>query len=703
MIRKKTLFFVLLVFVLCLQNWSGVRPAGADERERILGQLIFQGLKQWHYAGRELDAAFSSQAFNQFLKTLDYGKAFLIAVDLQELEKHRFTMLESLQSGRYPLVDLAAGIMARRIVQVQEMCRDILSKPFDFFLQESIELDSEKREYCRDERELKDYWRRRLKYLTLIRYHDALGPGRTKAADQVTQIKKADASVEKESRQAVLKSISGNLNRLTQNLNRQEVLSRLFNSFTAAADPHSVYLPPKRRDDFEIEMSGSLEGIGALLGEENGFVKVVEIVPGGPAWKQKELEVEDLILKAGQQGEEAVDLIDMALSDAVKLIRGKKGTVVRLTVRKPDGRIAVIPITRDVVVLQETFARGAVITHEDLDINIGYIYLPRFYHDFNQREGRNATSDVKKIVSSFAARGVDAVVLDLRGNRGGTLDDAVRIAGLFLPGGAVVQVKGRGRPSRPIIDEDKGVAWAGPLAVMINPLSASASEIVAAALQDYGRALIIAGPRSFGKGTVQAMLNLDAYLQEEADRFSEPLGALTLTVQQFFRVSGEAIQAKGVVPDLVLPDPYGHLEIGERYLDNSLPWDSLPALDITPLADLKGVLPALQGKSRSRLTGNDYFQTLSKNTERLQRMREQTVYSLHLPTFISAQQNLREEATRHDLDGKGKPRLKARDPEKNPGNSTEDPYAEWKKNWLEDLCKDPFLEEVARIMADFLG
>jgi len=701
--RSKPFILFSIFLLLMLQDWSGLKPASEGEREKLLGQLLFQSLKQWHYSPKELDKKYSSLAFDQFIKALDFGKAFLITEDLQDMEKYRLTMVESLRSGRYELVVLADKILNRRLQQVQEIVQSILKKNFDFSLQESIEIDTEKRDYCQNEEELRDYWRKRLKYLTLIRYYDIID-GKSEGETDITQKKPFSwqPEIENEAREAVKKSITSNLQRLFLNQNRQEILNRFFNALTAASDPHSSYLPPKRREDFEIEMSGSLEGIGALLGEENGFIKVVEIVPGGPAWKQKELEVEDVILKAGQDENEAVDLVDMAITDAVRIIRGKKDTIVRLTVRKPDGRIIVIPIKRDVVVLQETFARGAVLINDKRNIRIGYIYLPRFYHDFNQVNGRNATSDVKKLVTSLAAANVDGIVLDLRGNRGGTLDDAVRITGLFLPGGPVVQVKGRGRSARAIMDEDKEVAWDGPLAVMINPLSASASEIVAAALQDFGRALVISGPHSFGKGTVQAILNLDHYLQGDKNNFNEPLGALTLTIQQFYRISGEAIQKKGVIPDIILPDPYEHLEIGERFLDNSLAWEKLPALYFKPLDNYSDFLPGLREKSANRLQKEAYFITLIENIKRLKKIRSHTLYSLNLEDFISEQRKLRAEAARFKLEPFKKPELRVESQERSGTESEEDPYQEWKKKWLDEIGKDPFIDEALQVLADFV-
>lgn len=381
---------------------------------------------------------------------------------------------------------------------------------------------------------------------------------------------------ERQARQAVLKSMERLFQRMLQE-RPDDTDSRYLNALAAVFDPHSLYYPPRDKEDFDIEMSGTLEGIGVLLGENEGRVKVLDVVPGGPAWSQNQIKVEDIILKVGQGVEEPVDIVGMTVSDVARLIRGPKGTEVHLTVRKPDGRMMTLALVRNIVEIQETYARSAMIMTENSGRKYGYIFLPRFYHDFNRDHGRNSTADVRKELEKLNQQQVDGIILDLRNNGGGALDDAVNMSGLFIENGPIVQVKDRRSGVRVHSDSDPDIVFRGPLVVLVNTLSASASEIVAAALQDYGRAVIIGGSHTFGKGTVQMMIDLDRFLAPGLGDL-RPLGALAMTIQKFYRITGASTQFRGVIPDIILPESASYLEVGEQYLDHPLPWDTVAAV-----------------------------------------------------------------------------------------------------------------------------
>ncbi|HML83892.1 MAG TPA: carboxy terminal-processing peptidase, partial [Bacteroidales bacterium] len=386
-------------------------------------------------------------------------------------------------------------------------------------------------------------------------------------------------------------------------MERSDRMADYINAIMAVLDPHTNYFPPKDKEDFDITFSGQLEGIGATLTQKDGYITVAAIVPGSPSWKQGDLAVDDKILKVAQGDGEPVDVVDMRLDKAVRLVRGKKGTKVTLTVRKVDGTEKQIPITRDIVVIEETYAKSAIITDSITGSRMGYIYLPSFYANFENPNGRSSAGDVTKEVTRLKKENVDGIILDLRNDGGGSLQDAIEIAGLFIDQGPVVQVKGRGTRAQAFGDPAPGVLWEGPLAIMINPFSASASEILAAAMQDHKRAVII-GSTSFGKGTVQRFLELDDIARGFDD--VKPLGAIKMTIQKFYRINGGATQLKGVTPDVLLPDQYAYMDVGERDLDNPMPWTEIAGTPFTPV-NSEALFKQLAQTSKTRIGTDSTF------------------------------------------------------------------------------------------------
>ncbi|UCH94995.1 MAG: carboxy terminal-processing peptidase [Candidatus Aminicenantes bacterium] len=629
-------------------------------KERLISQIIHTGLERWHYSGKKIDDDFSQKAFPEFLEFLDASKRFLLQSDIETLRKYGDKIDDQLESGSTEMMKLATGLLEQRIRQVMGFYEELLAKPFDFTKDEYLELDPDKLDYCLNLEELKEYWRKTLKYRALLRYITLLEVNETGTASKAdsqgetgdktkSQVKKArkksDKELEAEARQSVLKSFRNIFNRLLQ-ANKNDSLSRYLNSLVQVYDPHTTYFLPVDKETFDMQMSGSFEGIGALLQNEDEYVKVASIVPGGPSWRGKQLEAGDLILKVGQGDEEPVDIIGMRTVDAVKLIRGKKGTLVRLTVKKPDGRIVVIPIVRDVVILEDTFARSAILLHKESNRRFGYIELPGFYDDFNHDGGRNSADDVKKEIEKLKKKKVDGIILDLRSNTGGALRDAVRMSGLFIPQGPIVQVKNKQAKIRALKDQDPNVNYKGHLVVLVNRLSASASEILAAALQDYNRAVIVGGHHSYGKGTVQAMINLDNIISSNyrsgRERY-DSFGALTITIQKFYRINGMAIQLRGVTPDIVLPDTNDVLEIGEKHLDYSLKWDVIPPAAYEKWNPRRLVSKELLERSSDRVQKNTGFQQLKKYIETVKQMRKMTWQSLLLTEMMKQQEEIKME------------------------------------------------------------
>jgi carboxyl-terminal processing protease len=696
--KNRALLFILLTVFL----FSSLSSAIAETREKILSQMIGNALANWHYSGRKIDDDFSLKGFAQYEKYLDLGKSFLIQADLDAMKVFELKIDDEILDGDFSLPQLGQQLLRQRVLQVKDICREILNKPFDFSLDEQIELDAEKRGYCRSLDDLKGWWFLRLKYLTLTQYLNLLKLDSDKKAKGKKSAYVFFPELEIRARKAVEKSVQRLFDRLLQDKS-EDMQALYFNALLAVFDPHSQYFPPRAKEAFDIDMSGTLEGIGALLGEDDGYIKIFEVIPGSPAWIQNLLKVEDIILKVGQGNDEPVDIVGMSVDDAARLVRGKKGSLVRLTVKKTDGRIMQISLIRNVVEIQETYARSAVLFNEKLKKSFGYIFLPKFYHDFNRQNGRNASDDVKIELEKLAAQKVDGIILDLRNNGGGALDDAEKMSGLFIEKGPLVQLKDRNSPPQVHEDRDASISYQGPLVILVNALSASASEIVAAAMQDYRRAIIIGGEHTFGKGTVQVMLDLDRYLPAEMERY-KPLGAVTLTVQKYYRITGASTQYQGVVPDIVLPDLYSSLDIGEKSQPYSLPWDTIPAQIFTPWKNSFHDLTEIKARSRQRLNNSVRFQQIAANINRLKKQREKTEVTLNLQKFQAEQDMLFQDAERFNREQLVFPYIQARllEPAAAGMPAAKATLDVKRKEWISGLRRDPIVEEAMQVLTDWV-
>ncbi len=687
----------LILFLSLLLSGAGQSNAPVPEREKVLSRMIANWLANWHYSGKKIDDDFSAKSFAQYTEYLDNGKSFLIQADLAALKGYMYKIDDELLAGDFSLPRLGRQLLRQRVLQVQGFAREILSRPFDFSLDDQIELDADKRAPIADLAQLRAWWQKWLKYLTLTQYYNLQKTDPGKNGGAVKSAGDFSPELEAKARQAVGKSTERLFGRLLKERS-EEMESLFFNSLTAIFDPHSQYFPPRAKEEFDIEMSGTLEGIGALLGEDNGFIKIFEVIPGSPAWIQNVLKVEDVILKVGQGDDEPVDIVGMNVSDAARLVRGKKGSLVHLTVRKPDGRILQVELVRNVVELQETYARSAVLTDTKLKKSFGHVYLPRFYHDFNHSSGRNAADDVEKEIKKLKAAGIDGLILDLRGNGGGALEDAVKLSGLFIEKGPVVQVKDRHSAPQVYDDRDGEISYGGPLVVLVNSQSASASEIVAAALQDYHRA-VVAGDQTFGKGTVQVMLDLDRFISADMNHL-RPLGALTLTVQKYYRITGGSTQYLGITPDIALPDVYAYLDMGEKTRKNSLPWDTVSPLSFSLWTAESLDLAEIKKRSQQRLADNVRFQQISENISRLKKQRDMTLVTLNIRKFQAEQETLFKEADASSKQQVEFPNIEASLVQRADNGSAADPRDEMRKEWLLDLRKDPVIEEAIQILND---
>ena len=602
MFRRTSIFALLSVFAFSVFASVDVDDALKLEPnmdQRYASNIATRFLTNYHYKRTRLDDDLSSEIFDAYLDLLDPNRIYFLQSDIDGFERYRFLMDDSLRHSDLLSSYEIFNLYTDRVLERVEYSRTRVQQPFDFTIDEEYQYDREDEPWAKDRTELDELWRKRVK-------NDYL---RLKLTD-----KEPEKIVE------TLLERYDNLERRITELNSDDVFQFFMNAFAASIEPHTSYLSARNSENFEISMKLSLEGIGALLGRENEYTEISRVVPGGPVSKDGRIKAGDRITAVGQGKDgKMVDIIGWRLDDVVEMIRGPKDTIVRLEVLPEEesvgGPTQIIEIVRDEVKLEEQAATSEIIEMprgDDSDevVKIGVIDLPVFYLDFNGRaenrpDYRSSTRDVRRLIGELEEQGVAGIVIDLRNNGGGSLLEATTLTGLFIDKGPVVQV--RNSNGRISVEEDleSGMAWEGPLAVLVNRYSASASEIFAAAIQDYGRGLVI-GETTFGKGTVQSLLDLDDYASSDRPG----LGQLKITMAQFFRVNGGSTQNRGVVPDIHFPtwgDPDDH---GERAMDNALPWSSIDPARFRSEGDLSQLAAVADYRYRERMDGNQEYEWL---------------------------------------------------------------------------------------------
>lgn len=640
--------FLPLLFIIPIVFFSAYSYENDTEKqkEKILLKLISQNLTSHHFLDVKINDDFSEKAYGIFIDRLDYNKRFLIDPDIQKLNKYKYDIDNEIIDLSSEFFDESIEILNLRIKEAEGYYKKILNKPFDYTLNEQIEFDRKKKDFMPDKNQLKDEWRKSLKYQTITRLNDLLETQEKAIEDNDTAVDiKSFEKLEIEAREKVLKRHDDWFKRMYKN-KRKDWFAVYINAILNVYDPHTSYFPPKDKENFDIAISGKLEGIGAQLTEKDGYITVTRIVPGSPSFKQGELKAGDKILKIAEGDAEAVDIVDMRLDDAVKLIRGKKGTEARLTVKKIDGTIIIIPIIRDIVELEDVYAKSAILQIDNSDQKIGYIKLPKFYVDFKDINGRRSSTDVKKEVEKINKEDVSGLIFDLRNNSGGSLQDAVDIAGLFIKDGPIVQVKGR--TGKPYIykDQDTDVLFGKPLVVLVNQFSASASEIFAAAIQDYKRGIVIGSPSTFGKGTVQMFADLDRFLSQQGEAL-KPLGSLKMTTQKFYRINGGATQLKGVTPDIMLPDAYAYIDLGEKEHEYPMQWSQISPVDFDVWNRSFHNFNEVKEHSKNRTITDSTFVLIDENAHRMKTLRDKTSSTLNLEQFREEQKEIKENSKKY--------------------------------------------------------
>lgn len=570
--NKWTFLATILVFggLFFAFNIVSEQQEPSSVRHRKLVSTIGQLLETEHYSPRKIDDAFSKEVFDGYFKALDPEKSLFFQSDIDSLKIYERRIDDEIHGSPLSFTDAVDMVYDRRIKEAKTLFNKLIEQPFDFNSNDSIYFDADAIPFPKNAKERDERWRKLLAYRVLDRYVSAIEE-REKNKGKEKYIVKSDSLIEVESRNAVKKIQLKKFESLERTFGKEKRFETFLNTITTLMDPHTDYFAPVEKRSFTEQMSGVFYGIGALLGQDDNGVKLVNITPGGPAWKSGQLVANDVIIKIAQGAEEPVDIEGYETTEAVKLIRGSEGTEVRLTVRKPDGTIKVVALKREKVVLDEGYARSAVITKGN--DKYGYIYLPDFYADFEREDGHRCSEDVAKEIVKLKAENVKGITIDIRYNGGGSLYEVVQMVGLFIDKGPVVQIRDKGGRSQVLYDETPGTLYDGPLVVMVNEFSASASEIFAAAIQDYKRGIVVGSSSSYGKGTVQRNVSFGKPLDSLG--IQTEYGAVKLTIQKFYRINGSSTQKRGVAPDIVLPDEYEFFKYREKDNPTALPWDEM--------------------------------------------------------------------------------------------------------------------------------
>lgn len=625
---------VVFVYVACTAFDS-------PEKDRFILELVRDILKRYHYRPLALDNDFSKKVHEAYLDDIDGQKHFFTQGDMEDFDRYKLRLDDEIKYESFKFFDLTYGRLQQRLKDVKTMYTEILGQGFDYTRKDFWNIDRESKVYAIDEDALYLRWKKHLKYRIMRELLAEFGD--QKITDSLLH---SSDTLQTRLRRDFLKNFNswhGKLERKPRNYWIGEYIDAIAMTF----DPHTNYLPPTEKNEFDIRMSGQLEGIGARLVQKLGVIGVVSLVPGGPAWLDGQLSAGDKILKVGQGKDSAmVNIVDMDMQDVLDRIRGKKGTLVRLEIKKSDGRMELIELVRDVIELEETFARSAVITYQGR--KYGYIFLPKFYINFKDKDRRDCAKDVRVEIEKLKHSGISGLVLDLRLNGGGSLKSCVEIAGMFIEDGPVVQVRSGQGKVRTLSDEDGGeTLYDGGLVVMVSKYSASASEILAAALQDYDRAIIMGGNKTFGKGTVQGLWDLDPLLTDRYEEF-KPLGTLKLTTQKFYRISGKTTQIQGVASDIVLPDSYTYGKVGEEEEKNALPWDNIDSLEYTKWKGSAALKRAI-AQSRKNIVNTPYFSEVARKSKWVNQYGNDTLVSLQIQTYKKAQDDYLSQLRKFDL------------------------------------------------------
>ena len=693
---------LLAVFVAIASCSFTTKKFDNPEKDKLLIDLITYVLEKGHYSPKDINDAFSKNIYRNFIAGVDPLKRYFLMSDIEEFKRYETSIDDQIKIKDVTFFNLVYSRLSQRIAEIEKMYPTILEQSFDYKMDEELNVDYDKIAYAKDKKALKNRWRKQLKFSTISNYYDLIEENGTvlndvskKEQNEDDQKPKTISEIELEARENTKNSMSEYFD-FVNDLESKDYFAIFLNVIVEEFDPHTNYFAPSDRDRFELQMSGKLEGIGARLQKKNDYIKIVEVISGGPAWRGEHVEVGDMIMKVKQEKEkEAVSVVGMRLDDAVKLIKGPKGTKVILTIKRVDGSIEEEIITRDVVEIEETYAKSTLIKKEDK--NYGLIDLRQFYFDMQNYKERNAASDVKKEILRLKDEGMQGLIIDLRGNGGGSLRTAVDMAGLFIKEGPIVQVASSGSKKEVLEDQDDEIVWDGPLVILVNELSASASEILAAAMQDYKRAIVIGSKQSYGKGTVQNLLDLNQWLRNND---MGDMGSLKLTTQKFYRVNGGSTQLEGVKSDVVMADRYSYINIGEKDYDNPLPYDKIEPADYevwNGYLDYEKIIK----KSMERMAKSEQLRLIDENAQWIKSRRDITTVNLNYESYKNELESRIDDTKKFDAIDNYDNKLRYESlPFEIELMKQDTTLLEKRKRWHKSLGNDIYIEEGVNILQD---
>jgi len=712
---KRNYNIFLLTLLLAFASCSFTSKTFEDpDKDKLLIQLITYVLSEGHFSPKAINDTFSEDVYKHYLNQIDPFKRYFYESDIKEFEVYRSKIDDQINEGNVSFFNLTNERLLQRIAETKDLYKEILAKTFDFTVNEDFDANYEDLGYVKSKKELKERWRKQLKFSAIANYHDLLleqeNVGKVRKeinesgdmdAERILHPKGDNAVIrtktelEEEARNVTLRSLN-ELYDFIEERDRNDQFAVFINAIVTAFDPHTFYFAPDEKESFDVQMSGKYEGIGARLQKNMDNIVINEVISGGSAWRQNKLEVGDIILKVRQENEqEPVNVVGMRLNDAVKLIKGPKGTKVILTLKKVDGSIEDLAIPRDEIELEETYAKSTTVKKDDKVF--GVINLPKFYASYEGPTNRDASGDIKKEIERLKLEGMEGLVLDLRNNGGGYLKTVVEMAGLFIKEGPVVQVRTTGEPKEVLKDKDRSIVWDGPLVILVNEFSASASEILAAAMQDYKRAIIIGSKQTFGKGTVQNVLDLNRMVRNNT---SGDLGAIKYTTQKYYRINGGSTQLEGVKSDVVVPDRYSYIDIGERDQDNPLPWDKIDSATYELWNSYFDYETTIK-MSNERMKNNEQLKLIDENAKWIKKIREDNLFSLNYENYKAALELNEKEAKRFEKLSDYKTNLTFNSLPYEIAMEEQDSVLKIKRDrWHESLSKDVYIEEALNVLND---
>ncbi|MFS4446752.1 carboxy terminal-processing peptidase [Maribacter sp. 2307UL18-2] len=702
---KKNLAIGLFVVLVAAASCSFTNKTFEnDDKDKLLLDLITYVLNKGHYEPKDINDDFSVNVFEDFIDVIDPTKRYFLDSDIKEFEQQKFQIDDQIKNTDITFFNMVYDRLMKRMEDAKSIYQEVLEEPFDYGKDESINIEYDEMAFASSRKDLKERWRQQLKYATLNTYDSKVSNGQLTAADEDPDFEGNDTQNDAKPMDSVEAEVSARTSTkktldeffdFVSDLQRKDWFVQYLNTIVDEFDPHTFYFAPEDKEKFDTSMSGKFEGIGARLQKKPEGAKIVDIISGGPVWRDASLEVGDIILKVAQEGEAPVDIVGMRLDDAIKMIKGPESTIVELTVRKIDGSTDVVSLTRDIVELEESFAKSAKISKDN--VNFGLINLPKFYVDFNDYTERNCATDVAKEIERLKQEGAEGLILDLRDNGGGSLKTVVEMAGLFIKDGPIVQVRSSGKGKEVYDDKDERVQWDGPLVILVNELSASASEILAAAMQDYKRAVVIGSKQTFGKGTVQNVIDLGNIVRsnEHGD-----LGAIKLTTQKFYRINGGSTQLEGVKSDVVVPDKYSYIDIGERDQSNPLKWDKISPADYEPW---DGYIDYEQtiANSSARMAMNPQIKLIEENAKWIKEQQEEDVISLNYERYKAEKERDKKKSDYFKKMKEYDSKLSFESLKYEQELFTQDSVLREKRDrWHKDLARDVYVEEAINVLRD---